>query len=394
MSRKVSSKKTAPRSQGKPSPITNDVEWKDGKPIALKNVSRPKVHSTIVFEPSEFEWTYSHHQSIVLFKKRLYAIWSSALRDEDTPGQRVMYAVRSEAGEWSRPRVLFQPDIDPDGRLRVLTAGGFNIHKGMLVAYAGDYADNRKSTQLFARTTTDGETWTPVRNLKCPVCPNHGPEKTASGRLIIAGNTAFPYTDDPAGLTGWKMSGIYPASLEPFHDNPTTFWESAKVQSMANLCEGAFYQTDDKVLHMLLRATSLDKSAESILWETQSTDNGKTWSTPAKTSFSNTDAKVHFGRLPDGRYYGIGNPIVKERLRTPLVLSTSKDGVRFDRHYILGETPYLKRFEGAFKGGDYSYPHTFRDDKNLYVIVARQKEAIEVIEVALSEFDEKSPAGR
>jgi hypothetical protein len=33
-----------------------------------------------------------------------------------------------------------------------------------------------------------------------PVNPNHGPQATASGRLIICGNISFPYTDDPAWL--------------------------------------------------------------------------------------------------------------------------------------------------------------------------------------------------
>ena len=82
-----------------------------------------------------------------------------------------------------------------------------------------------------------------------PICPNHGPQATASGRLIIAGNTAFPYTDDPAGLSGWKMTGVYPAALEPFQDNPATFWAVARRMRWPNLCEGALYQTDDGVVH-------------------------------------------------------------------------------------------------------------------------------------------------
>jgi hypothetical protein len=369
-----------------PLQFTNGVEWKDGQPVALKDVKRPAVRSTIIFEPRETDWKYSHHQSVTVFKKRLYAIWSSSLKDEDTPGQRVMYAVRSEIGEWSRPRVLFQPEIDPDGTLRVLTAAGFNVHGNTLVAYAGDYADNRKTTRLFARTSTTGERWSDVIEIKMPVCPNHGPQRISSGRLIIAGNTAWPYTDDPLGLKGWKLAGIATDAIKPFHDNPTTFWEVCKNKKWANLCEGSLHETDDGVLWMLMRSTSLDKSAESLLWETRSVDQGVTWSTPRKTAFSNTDAKFHFGRLPDGRYYSIGNPLNTGIIRMPLVLSTSNDGLRFDRHYIVGEKPYLKRFEGAFKGGEYSYPHTVLDKKHLYVIVARQKEAIELIEVPLSEL--------
>jgi hypothetical protein len=304
-----------------------------------------------------------------------------------------MYAFCDEAGAWSRPRLLFQPDIDRHGRLRILTAAGFHQHNGTLVAYAGDYSIDRQSTRLLARTSTDGKNWSEVRDLHVAVCPNHGPQRTASGRLIIAGNTAFPYTDDPSGLSGWKMTGIYPAEMEPFQDNPSTFWDVAKRrQWSANLCEGAFYETADHVLHMLLRATTLaglgSPQARVKLWECRSTDNGATWSTPCETAFSNTDAKFHFGRLPDGRFYCVGNPLGIDRI--PLVLSTSHDGVRFDQHYMLGDQRYKRRFDGGSKGGEYGYPHSLVHGGRLYVIVSRQKEAVELFSVALSGLPDAS----
>jgi hypothetical protein len=385
----ATSLKTKPKKKSKPrfvaaASFTNEAVWKDGKPVALKNVTRIETKAERIWTPTENDWKYSHHHSVATFKGRLYAIFSSSLRDEDTPGQRVMYAVRSAAGMWSKPRVLFQPTIDPDGKLRVLTAAGFHINGGTLVAYAGDYADNRKTTHLYARTSTDGELWDESRDLHLPVCPNHGPQKTSTGRLIIAGNTACPYTDDPSGLTGWKMAGLAIKSIKPFHDNPTTFWEVCKKMKWTNLCEASIHETDDGMLWMLLRATSLDKSAKSILWESRSTDDGETWSTPKPTTFSNTDAKFHFGRLPDGRYYCVGNPLATDAIRMPLVLSTSKDGIKFNRHYIIGDRPYVKRFEGAFKGGEYSYPHSLVHDGKVYVLTARQKESIELVVVPIA----------
>ena len=110
----------------------------------------------------------------------------------------------------------------------------------------------------------------------------------------------------------------------------------------AALCEGSFYQTDDGVLHMLLRNTA--RGNDCRLWLTESRDNGATWSTPVETDFSDTNAKFHFGRLPDGRFYYVGNPVGGGR--TPLVLSLSRDGVRFDQHFILGDTHYERRRPG------------------------------------------------
>jgi hypothetical protein len=157
-----------------PSPITNDAVWKKGQPQSFAKVSRPPVQSEVIFAPGENDWKYSHHQSITAFNHQLYAIWSSSERNEDSSGQRVMYSLREENG-WIKPRILFQPNIEHDGRLRVLTAAGFHEYKGMLVAYAGDYSIDRKSTRLLARTSKDGRVWTDVQDLHVPVCPNHGP---------------------------------------------------------------------------------------------------------------------------------------------------------------------------------------------------------------------------
>lgn len=372
------------------SPITNGAQWRDGRPISLPNLRRPKVEATLIFEPGESDGKYAHHAGLAVLGQRMAATWSCADRDEDSAGQHVLLSVRDESGRWNRPTVLFEPELQPDGRRRVLTAAGFHRYGETLVAYAGDYTLDRKSTRLLARTTTDLVNWSAVRDLHVPVCPNYAPQPIEGGRLLIAGNTAFPYTDDPTGLDGWKMVGIYPASLEPFQDNPATFWHAAKQANWpANVCEGSFFQTADGTLHMLLRATG-GKPAESAsrwcLWESISTDRGASWSSPRPTTFSNTDSKFHCGRLPDGRFYCVNNPIGGGRI--PLVFSASRDGVHFDQHYLLGDKPYTKRFEGLYKGGHYGYPHTLLVDGVLYVIVTRQKESVEVLRLPLAELAE------
>jgi hypothetical protein len=368
------------------SPITNQAEWQKDRPVALRDARRPKVESVFLYRP-ETEWTYSHHQSITFFNGRFYAIWSNGRQDEDAPGQRVLIAVGQDFKHWSTPRPLVDSVKDTQGVERVLTAAGFHDHLGMLVAYFGNYGPNKETTHLQALTTTDGEHWSPVREMGVPVNPNHGPQRTYSGRLIISGNISFPWTDDPAGLAGWRMTGIYPSSMAAtIKDDPSSFWDVAQRQRWsAALCEGSFYQTDDGRLHMLLRNTAKNAFR---LWVTESADNGARWSTPVETQFSDTNAKFHFGRLPDGRFYYVGNPIGGGR--TPLVLSLSRDGVRFDDHFILGDDHYASRRKGRWKGGEYGYPHTMVHEGHLYVIVSRQKEAVEVLRVALSQLRPKA----
>jgi hypothetical protein len=163
-------------------------------------------------------------------------------------------------------------------------------------------------------------------------------------------------------------------------DDPSSFWTVAKRLAWPTaLCEGSFYQTDDGVLHMLLRSTG--PGFRYRLWVTESRDDGATWSPPAETQFSDCNAKFHFGRLPDGRFYYVGCPLAGAR--TPLVLSLSRDGVSFDRHYVLADSHYEMRRKGKSKGGEYGYPHTLVHDGRLYVIVSRQKEGVEVIWVKI-----------
>jgi hypothetical protein len=367
----------------KRNPITNGAEWSDDKPVAFPSVRRPKVEAVFIYQP-QTEWTYSHHPSLAFFRDRFYAIWSNGRQDEDAPGQRVLLATSADFVHWTTPRPLVDSVKNDHGVERVLTAAGFHQDHGTLVAYFGNYGPHKETTHLQAVTTTDGEHWSAVLEMGVPVNPNHGPQRTASGRLIICGNISFPYTDDPTGLAGWRMTGLYPSAMAAtVKDDPASFGEVAQRQGWpAALCEGSFFQTDDRVLHMLLRNTA--RGSASRLWLTESHDDGTTWSAPTETEFSDTNAKFHFGRLPDGRYYYLGNPVGVGR--TPLVLSLGRDGVHFNEHLILGDTHYAQRRPGAAKGGEYGYPHSIIHDGHLCVIVSRQKEAVEVLRVVLGDL--------
>ncbi len=362
--------------------------------------TRLPVERTWLYRP-ETEWTYSHHPHLAHFGGRYIAIWSNGRQDEDGPGQRVLMASSPDFRVWTAPVPLLHV-LPGRHSERVLTAAGFHQHAGRLVAYMGCYeyrpgvlVDGRRQpgdkghmdTTLLAMTTTDGVHWDGPADLHLPIVPNHGPQRTASGRLIICGNISFPYTDDPAGLTGWRMTGIYPAVLPQsmtsgLVDDSESFWLVAQAMGWpCGLCEGSFYQTDDAVLHMLLR------SNVERLWLTESRDDGTTWSAPVPTDFSDNATKFHFGRLSDGRFYYVGCPDPEPRWqRCPLVLSVSDDGARFDNHFILAgdETPYVRRRDGTCKGGDYGYPHTLIHDGALHTIVSRRKEALEVLRVPLA----------
>lgn len=356
--------------------IKNTYTTEDGVPHLI-------TERKMIYQP-DTAWLYNHHASITHFKNLFVAAWSDGMIDEDKPGQRVLFATSKDFFNWSTPQLLANPAVYKDDTLNVLTAAGFHQFNDTLVAYYGEYSPHKTNTHLWAKTSADGEHWSNAIDMHVPVNPNHGPEKIASGRLIISGNFTFPYTDDYRGLTGWTMSSFYADSLYK-EDNPATFYAPAEKSNLSPLCEGSFFQTDDGIIHMLLRVTG--KGWKGRLWLTESKDNGVHWSRPVETKFTDNDSKFHLGRLPDQRYYYAGIPdTLHHYARTPLVLSISDDGKLFNKNYIIADEPYTLKKEGLWKGGQYGYPHTMICNGYMYVIVSRMKEAIEVIRFNLKQL--------
>jgi hypothetical protein len=110
----------------------------------------------------------------------------------------------------------------------------------------------------------------------------------------------------------------------------------------------------------------------------ESRDGGQTWSEPALTGYSDCRSRTHFGRLPDGRAFGLSCP-APGSARTPLVLATSGDGVTFDRHYVLGDEPaQAPRRPGHHKSGRYGYPFCHILGETVLAIYSISKEDIAV----------------
>ena len=358
------------------SAISNN--YKDEKGLTHLTIERAMIYSP------QKSWLYNHHAAIIHFKNKLYAFWSDGLIGEDSPGQRVVYSTSADFKHWSPIKVLASPSKNKSDTLNILTAAGTYQFKDTLVAYYGEYEQHRTNTHLWARYTTDGQHWSKPIDLHIPLIPNHGPEATNSGRLIISGNFSFPYTDDHTSLSGWKMSSFYPKDFYT-QDNSATFYAPSARWNLPPLCEGSFFETDDNVLHMLLRVTG--KGWKGKLWLTESKDDGLSWSKPTETNFTDNDSKFHFGRLPDKRFYYVGIPDTLHHYdRNPLVLALSDNGKQFDKQYIIADEPYQLKQAGLYKGGQYGYPHTMFWQGYMYVIVSRQKESIEVLRFKLDQL--------
>lgn len=381
------------------SPISN--RWGEVKPAKIQ------VEHITVFRGREGE-AYSHVAELNSHDGKLYATWALGLRDEEAPGQRMVMSTSEDSGRtWSAPTTIapsrhgksFQSNVSscglrilPDGRFVAYSAewewepGAYNPDGSRRDHPISDPATGHEQRvwktdqgRTEARVSTDnGRTWAEPVVIAAKQESWFSPVMVRSGRLILPGNFGVcHFTDDPAGLTGWKRASI-PGIPESHHDSFFHSFQAAKLLGIKErFCEACVYQTDDGVIHMMMR-----NDGGKTLGVTESHDNGVTWSAPMLTAFVDSNCRAHFGKLPDGRFFAVSCPA---RGRTPLVLAISEDGVTFDRHYILGDEPSLRpRIPGKAKGGRYGYPYLHVKGDEAFVIYTVHKDDVAVGHFPLS----------
>jgi hypothetical protein len=347
---------------------------------------------------------YNHHHQILFDRGLLYASWSNGIVNEDNPGQRMLFSVSDNDGKtWSTESQISPPPME---KTSTYTAEGIRAYQGKLIAYYGHYGwtdlaldrsgvpnirslnDYRGSPVEWAhrdsftsvRVSSDaGRTWEPPIRIIENFVPNLRPFPIRSGRLIMPGMVTYPYTDDPAGIQGWKSAGLPRLPIWAV-DDPEGYYKSSFFRHDTRMyAEASFFQTDDGVIHMMQRIDSIapyERPKEGLLGVTESVDNGETWSEPMLTSYTDCSCRFQFGRLPDGRFFGLSCPN-PQGSRTPLVLATSRDGVVFDQHYELGSVSGTKpRIPGHDKGGVYGYPSCDIAEGKMYIVFSRNKEDI------------------
>lgn len=409
------------------SPITN--AWGNARTTKIK------TEEYEIFRGIEGR-AYNHQPQLVSHQGKLHATWSMGIRDEEYPGQQMVLATSEDGGRsWSKPSVVAPYHTGKFG-MSVVCASGLRIHEGALIAYSGEwergpweqisavlgngnytsweelqavlgngnYTSPRCRTE--ARVSRDrGRTWSAPKLIASALINYMPPSPTASGRLILPGNLTYAYTDDPAGLSGWRRSGI-PGVPDDFVDTYMTSVFSRFPGTGDSLSEANFFQTDDGVIHMMMR-----NERSQYLGVTESRDNGETWLRPRRTGFTSCISRSHFGRLPDGRFFSMSCPKPRGEKpgahfhqyplhaeRTPATLAVSTDGVVFDRHYVIGDdqeesgqipsgTDELRgapRIPGKAKVGRYGYPYFHAMGEYGFVIYSKYKEDICVCRFRLS----------
>ncbi len=182
---------------------------------------------------------------------------------------------------------------------------------------------------MKAVSADGGRNWSPAERLPDGIL---GPIKnkavrTADERLLCPSSTEDPVTDE------WRVV------METLAADGSKWTKTPPLPDPDKLhaIQPAVLFHGPETLQILARSRGRS------IAESWSTDGGRTWSPLAKTNLPNPNSGIDAVTLKDGRHLLIHNPVDKGR--TPLVLSTSRDGKVWREVARLETEP-----------GEYSYP--------------------------------------
>lgn len=341
-------------------------------------------------------WSFNHAACITYFNGSYYVTWMQGRANEDDLGQRIMYSSSKNFYNWTAPKAMSDTmygELYPDVEAVQSPSGWFNNGETLMALYSvreykketlreNDHDNDPTTPPQYIRPLT--YEWAKSSHFykiidmagnmsaakinKSVSGGNHSAFQLKSGRWIFPGSTGVRYSDDSSGLGAWFQAGLTQEQVDDAYN-----------RGAVELCEADAYETDDGILHLLMR------SETQYLWHTQSYDGGESWSAAYPTKFTNDKSKFDAGRLPDGRYYMVSNTVYGGN-RNPLSICISEDGYNFDKEYIIRDEDYKLRKDGYGKGGVYGYPTCVIVGDYFYVAYSVGKEEIEVTRFKLSEL--------
>ncbi len=322
----------------------------------------------LLFHATQDSYQYCHHPNLVVFRDKLYCMWSNGIIEEDLPGQRILYCHTEDGSNWTKPTELTN---HKQGK-GVCVSAGFRVSGNTLIAFytATDGHNFGQSTALMARTSTDGQTWSEPRRIISGFFIE-GPRQLPGGRLLLSGEHVgsqretkrmkLLYTDQSDGLGGWQESRIEINDLAVFA-----------------YTEPSFFSRPDGALVMSFRNRS------GFLYASQSTDQGQTWSTPSQTNFWDCRSRFSAGNLPGGGVFLINNP--GPHHRRYLTISLSDDGETFDRARMIFGKRIRHRYGGRTKSLGWQYPNALVWKGYLHVVYSINKEDLGASRISLADL--------
>ncbi|MCA9097240.1 MAG: exo-alpha-sialidase [Planctomycetaceae bacterium] len=315
----------------------------------------------------------NQHNYLIHDRGRFWIMWSDGPGVEDRVGQRVKFTTSTDAKNWEPAQFLtpVPTDSGPDSPyygtrtdkgFRWIARGFWKRGDDLLALASLDEAAGffGKSLALHAFRWDDAAGgWKSIGVISDNTINNFPPDKTPDGKWMMS-RRMYDYKDSGVHFLVGGITAI---------DD----WESFPVLGSASELaaeEPLWWTLPDGRLAAMFR----DNRKSGFLYRSLSSDNGRTWSKPVKTNFPDAASKLHGFRLADGRYVLVSN--ANPKMRDPLVLSLSDDGLVFNRMgYLVG-------------GRRVDYPHSMEHEGRLYVAFSGGKQTVELLTIELEKLRE------
>ncbi len=336
-------------------------DYKEGEKLELNRL-RLQLHNYLAYHDGKF-----------------WCIWSDGPKIEDWPTQEIKYATSSDGLNWSEAKSLTGTPAEP----YAFIARGLWIRDGELLALAAHYkghgafgTDKELQLQAYAWDKSSGK-WVFKSKVYDNAINNFPPQKLPTGDWILTRrDSRFNVTI----LIGGKEK--------------LDAWDAFPVVKVGEVTgfrpdEPIFWLMPDQSLNALFR----DNGGSQRLFHSNSTDNGKSWTTPQLTNFPNSTSKIF--SLETSRGYRVMISNANPKLgRRQLHLSISEDGKNFTRMaQLIAPTPPVadgidslwKKFTQGI--GSLQYPHVIEKDGSLWIAFSRNKLQTEILRVSLDDVD-------
>lgn len=340
----------------------------DGKPTdpaAIDFEALPRLEGEhAVVCPTTDELKFQLHDYLTFYDGKYWCLFSHGPEVEDWPTQFVSYATSDDGLHWSEAKPVMKRPEAPYAYI----ARDFWIRDGELLALVAHYKDKgafgvNKELKLeaYGWDKAAGE-WKYKAKLFDDAINNYAPQKLQSGEWMTTRRDArfnvYMLAGGVKGLDDWQSFPVIKRLEVPkFAPDEPVWW-----------------QLPDGRLHALFR----DNGGSSRLYQSFSTDDGRTWSRPRITNFPNASSKLFPMRLTSGVWVLISNANPKWA-RREMYLSLSEDGLTF--------TKMARLVIPSKKATTFQYPHAIEHDGHLLIVFSQKKLQSEVLKVPLSAIE-------
>jgi len=294
--------------------------------------------------------------------KILTAWFGGTAEKDDDVG---IWLARFDGKKWSEPKRLAKVNDTPHWNPTLFKDETGTIHLFFKIGKEIPY------WQTYWMHSTDGETWTEPEELVSGDKGGRGPVRS---KPIILSDGAW-LAPSSTELGTWN------AFVDRSTDGGKTWTRSADFDQKTNDLPGkgciqpTLWESSPGNVHALLRTTS------GIVWRTDSSDRGKTWSPLMDTILPNNNSGIDALLLEDGRLLLVYNPIGHNwGARTPLDLAESKDNGMTWRTIAHLE-------HDADPDSEFSYPAIVRSEDGIIITYTYQRERVRCWQIPMSALE-------